>query len=465
MSIARVGCGFVRLMIKQGGEDGAGALFWPSDLGVKMKAARAISAIQTISRNIHDVWAGFSVRHKVLHLISLYGMGIAAVALMGGLRALAAPLVGHHHVYTFFFAAIAITSWCAGFWPSILAILLSYLTADWFFIAPHYTFDFHNYTADDFVGLGAFVVSGLAIASTSEGLHRARQRAEMKQQQLEKEATERKRVQQALEQAQAELQKHAGILEQRVAERTARLTTTIQSLEGVCYHIAHDLRAPLRAMQGFAALLLDDHAPNLGEAGASYARWIAESAVRMDTLIHGLLDYGRLGHLKVSLVGVELETQLESVLLQLRTEVMAKGAEIRVERPLPLVLGDAMLVDLILLNLLGNALKFVAPGAAPRIRVRAEVGMKAARLWIEDQGIGIPLEYQQKTFGIFERLHGDQSYPGSGIGLAIVAEAAQRIGGHVGVQSEPGRGSRFWVEFQLAKNHNSALLLAQLNRA
>jgi signal transduction histidine kinase len=430
-----------------------------------MKLVRTISALQTICRDIHDVWAGFYLRHKLLHKISLYGVGIAAVALMGTIRALAGPLVGHHHVYTFFFAAIAITSWCAGFWPSILAILLSYLTADWFFIAPHYTFDFHNYTADDFVGLGAFVVSGLAIAFTSEGLHRARQRAEVKQQQLEKEATERKRVQQQLEQAQAELQAHAGILEQRVAERTARLTATIQSLEGVCYHIAHDLRAPLRSMQGFATILLDEHSSNLGETGARYARWIAEAAVRMDTLIHGLLDYGRLGHLKVSLVGIELEAQLEGVLFQLRSEVMTTGAEIRVERPLPLVLGDATLVDQILGNLLSNALKFVPPEVAPRICVRAEPGTRTARLWVEDQGIGIPPEYQHKTFGIFERLHGDQGYPGSGIGLAIVAKAAQRIGGRVGVQSEPGRGSRFWVEFQLAKATSSTLLLVPLRPA
>jgi signal transduction histidine kinase len=192
----------------------------------------------------------------------------------------------------------------------------------------------------------------------------------------------------------------------------------------------------------------------LDQAGVEYARWIAEAAVRMDKLIHDLLDYGRLGHLQISPVNVELEVRLESVLAQLRPEVNSRGAAIQVDRPLPPVLGNPTLLDQILGNLLSNALKFVAPGVAPRIRVRADTGPGTVRLWIEDNGIGILPEYHRKIFQLFERLHADQVYPGTGIGLAIVAKAAQRIGGHAGVESELGRGSRFWVELQLASVGN-----------
>jgi signal transduction histidine kinase len=428
----------------------------------KMRIFRAKVAIQTIRQNRNHLRAEFQPRHKVLHTIALYGMGIAVVALTGVLRAMAAPLLGDHHRYVFFFAAIAITSWCAGFWPSILATLLSYFTADWLLTSPHHAFDFHNSTADDVLGLVGFLISGLAIAFTSEAFYRAEKRAEMKQHELEREATERKRevaerkrVQQQLEQAQAELQEHAVMLERRVAERTASLTETVHSLEGVCYHIAHDLRAPVRAMQGYATLLAVDYAPNLDSAGMDYARGIAQSAIRMDGLIHDLLDYGRLAHLKVSLVSIKLEARLESVLAQLRPEIKSTGAVIQVERPLPPILGNSTLLDQILSNLLSNALKFVALGVAPRIRVRADTGPRTVRLWIEDNGIGIPPEYHQKIFQIFERLHADQVYPGTGIGLAIVAKAAQRLGGHAGVQSEVGRGSRFWVELPLATTNSS----------
>ncbi|MDB6121557.1 MAG: two-component hybrid sensor and regulator [Pedosphaera sp.] len=420
-----------------------------------MTAFRTKLAIQTIRQKTNHLRTEFRLRHKVLHTIGLYGMAIAVVALTGVIRAISAPLLGDHHRYVFFFAAIAITSWCAGFWPSVVAILLSYLIADWILTSPSHAFDFHVSTADDFLGLAGFLISGLAIAFTSEALYRAEKRAGMKQQLLEKEVTERKRIQQQLEQVQAELQEHAVMLEKRVVERTASLTETIQSLEGVCYHIAHDLRSPVRVMQGYATLLLDENAPNLNQAGVDYARGIAESAIRMDNLIRDLLDYGRLGHLQISSASVEVEARLESVLAQLRPEVKSTRAEIQVERPLPPVSGDSTLLDQILSNLLVNALKFVGPGVAPRIRVRAETGPGTARLWIEDNGIGIPPEYHQKVFEIFERLHANHVYPGTGIGLAIVAKAVQRMGGRAGVQSEPGRGSRFWVEFQLATTNDS----------
>lgn len=382
-------------------------------------------------------------------VILRYFVSIVTVAVVAALRLAVDPWLGNHHPYTFFFAAMAVSAWYSGFWPSILAIFLSYIVGDWFFVPPRHTL-FHQYGLDDFLSLGGFLLSGLAIAFTTRALEIAKHRAEQKQLQLQREIEERERIRRDLEHVQEALRQHTNSLEQRVEERTASLRQTIQSLEAVCYHIAHDLRAPLRATQGFTTLLVKDYAPHLDKTGKDYARRVGEAAHRMDRLIQSLLDYGRLGHQHFSIARVSLEAQLDAVIAGLAPQATASGAKIQIDRPLPAIRGNETLVQQVLTHLLNNALKFIPKGVAPQIHIWAEKRNGMARLWIEDKGIGVPAEYRDKIFQLFERLQPDEIQPGTGMGLAIVAKAVQRMKGAVGVESEPNDGSRFWIELPQA---------------
>lgn len=248
--------------------------------------------------------------------------------------------------------------------------------------------------------------------------------------------TERKR-------AEDQVQALHEALERRVAD----LDAANRELDAFSYSISHDLRAPLRAMQGFAETLLEDYGPRLDAAGQDYARRIVAASRRMDELILDLLAFSRLSRSEVRLEPLSVETALDDICAALEPEIKARQAEIVVERPLPRVMGHLPVLDQVFINLLTNALKFVAPDTTPRIRIWSEEGASGmARIWVEDNGIGIAPEHQQRIFRPFERLHGGSKYPGTGIGLAIVLKAVERLGGRVGVESRPGLGSRFWID-------------------
>jgi signal transduction histidine kinase len=166
----------------------------------------------------------------------------------------------------------------------------------------------------------------------------------------------------------------------------------------------------------------------------------------MDKLVEDLLDYSRLTRTELPIERVDLDALLSQVLKGMEGEVRERKAEVRVDPSLPTVLGHRSTLDQVLTNLLSNATKFVAPGVLPRVRVRGEIRDDWVRLWVEDNGIGIPPEQDHRIFGVFEHLHRQEEYPGTGIGLAIVKKAMERMGGRVGVESQVGEGSRFWIE-------------------
>lgn len=257
---------------------------------------------------------------------------------------------------------------------------------------------------------------------------------------------ERKQAENALREAQAQLRKHADELEDRVVQRTGELKETIQSLESFSYSIAHDLRAPLRALQGFTKILMTDYAPQLDEAAQGYAERIVRAATRMDQLIQDLLLYGRLSHVELGFSRLNLEAHIDKVLSQLADEINARQAELKVFRPMPDVWANSIVLEQVLVNLIGNAIKFVPPNLRPRVELKAENGENVVRLSIRDNGIGIKPEYHEKIFRVFERLHNEMTYPGTGIGLAIVRRGIERMKGRVGVDSVAGKGSCFWLE-------------------
>jgi signal transduction histidine kinase len=247
------------------------------------------------------------------------------------------------------------------------------------------------------------------------------------------------------------VKRQAVELEQRVQERTRELEAANQELDAFSYSISHDLRAPLRAMQGFTEALLEDYGERLDASGQDYAQRIVAASHRMDLLIQDLLAYSRLSRTEVRLDTVNVETVVDDVCAQLATEFKDRGAEIRVDRPLARVMAHRTVFGQILANLLTNAVKFVGPTTLPQIRIWTDMRSDWVRVWVEDNGIGILPEHRERIFRAFERLHGVEQYPGTGIGLAIVQKGIARLGGQVGLESVPGQGSRFWVELKSAE--------------
>lgn len=251
--------------------------------------------------------------------------------------------------------------------------------------------------------------------------------------------------------AQQQLSHYATDLEKKVEERTGQLRETVQELEAFSYSIAHDMRAPLRGMQGFAQVLLEEHADRLDAAGQDHLHRIAASAGRMDALIRDVLNYTRVLRADAPLTPVGLEPILRDMLATY-PDLQPERADIRIDGPLPRVLGHEALLTQCLSNLLGNAVKFVPPGVRPAVRIRAEDTPTPAvvRLWIADNGIGIAEKDRGRVFRMFDRLHPTDQFEGTGIGLTIARKAVERMGGKIGFESAVGQGTRFWVELKRA---------------
>jgi light-regulated signal transduction histidine kinase (bacteriophytochrome) len=228
-------------------------------------------------------------------------------------------------------------------------------------------------------------------------------------------------------------------LERRVRERTSELEAANRELDSFSHSVSHDLRAPLFQINGFATLLRKDRASSLSPDAVRFLERIENGTDQMGQLLESLLDLSRAGRVTLQRGPVDMQALVGEVLLMLRGPESAR-AELRID-DLPQVRGDATLLRQVWQNLLGNALKFSRHADAPRIEVGAERRDGEIEFFVRDNGTGFDMNQAGKLFDVFERLHSDQEFEGTGAGLSIVKRIVERHGGQVTATGEPGRGA------------------------
>jgi len=251
--------------------------------------------------------------------------------------------------------------------------------------------------------------------------------------------------------AEVELRRLNEELELRVAEHTRELEASNRMLEDFAYSVSHDLKAPLRAISGFSEIISRRYAESLNEEARHYFENIVQAAGQMEGLIVDLLKYSRLGKETMPPAAVSLSEVIGEIVSGLESAGATKEAEVAIDPNLPVVEGNPTLLKQVFLNLMDNVLKYRREGVAHRVEIRGRVEGTWAVVEVADNGIGIAPEYQDKIFNVFQRLHGQDAYPGTGIGLAIVKKAVNLMKGTVEVESEKGRGSVFRVKLKVAR--------------
>jgi light-regulated signal transduction histidine kinase (bacteriophytochrome) len=233
----------------------------------------------------------------------------------------------------------------------------------------------------------------------------------------------------------------------RRAEELAEVATELgrvnKELEAFSYTVSHDLRAPMRHIAGFVDLVRDLEGAKLGERSQRYLTHVKEASAHAGQLVDALLDFSRMGRSALKHTVVDTEQMVDDLVAELATQDRDRRIEWRIERPLPALWGDAVLLQMAVRNLLSNAVKYSRPREVARITVRGTRGAEGDGLEIGDNGVGFQMKYVGKLFGVFQRLHDSEAFEGTGIGLASVRRIVERHGGRVSAWGEPDRGARF----------------------
>jgi signal transduction histidine kinase len=255
----------------------------------------------------------------------------------------------------------------------------------------------------------------------------------------------RRRAKEALDRLNAEL-------EMRIDDRTAALNAKTRELESFAYSVAHDLKAPLRGIDGYSRILLQDYSETLQDDGCTMLQTIQDSTDEMNRLIDDLLAYSRLERRELRTDTIELAPVISSLVEEKKRECAERPIDFVVTVNGAAVQADASGLAQALRNYLDNAIKFTGKVPAPRIEIGSrEEGAESCLLWVRDNGIGFDMEHHEQIFDIFQRLNGAADYPGTGIGLAIVRKAMERMGGRAWAESKPGAGATFYLEIPRGK--------------
>ena len=252
---------------------------------------------------------------------------------------------------------------------------------------------------------------------------------------LQREVAERAR-------AEGEVLRLNEVLEARVRERTAQLEAANRELEAFCYSVSHDLRAPLRAVDGYSRLLEEEHAARLDAEGLRLLGVVRRSATRMGRLIDDLLAFSRFSRQALERQELDMAALVRGVVAELSPQYPAVRVELG---ELPGARGDRALLSQVWANLVGNALKYSAKSEAPRVHISGKANGAEIEYLVADNGAGFDMRYAEKLFTVFQRLHREDEFPGTGVGLAIVQRIVARHGGRVWAESELGKGATFFV--------------------
>jgi light-regulated signal transduction histidine kinase (bacteriophytochrome) len=241
-------------------------------------------------------------------------------------------------------------------------------------------------------------------------------------------------------------------LEERVIERTAQLHAANKELEAFSYSVSHDLRAPLRAISGYAQILLEDYLPALDSEGQRVCNVITDEARRMGELIDDLLSFSRLSRKEIQSTKVDMKALVYSVYGEVTADEQRERIDFSVGK-LPPAVGDPALLHQVWINLVSNAVKFTSKKERAVIEVGTKRSDSELIYCIRDNGAGFDIQYVDKLFGVFQRLHSEDEFEGTGVGLAIVQRIVQRHGGRVWAEGEPGKGATFYFALPRGDRH------------
>jgi K+-sensing histidine kinase KdpD len=366
---------------------------------------------------------------------SVVGVAIALGAALAferyGFRAVELPLFG---------LAIVLTSWHAGVGPSVLAVALSAACYDYFFTEPFYSF---NVSGADLANFALFVACAVMAASFVTVRRRIETDLRQTRDRLQVEVEQRKHREDEIRKLNRELAKRAGELE-----------ASNKELESFAYSVSHDLRAPLRHVAGFSELLQKHASSLLDDKSRRYMQTIVEAAKRMGDLIDDLLSFSRIGRADAKMTLVSLEQLVKEVVTEVGQETKGRDIAWKITA-LPTCNGDRSMLKLVLVNLVSNAVKFTRGRTQAEIEIgRAEENPDEVRIFVRDNGVGFDMQYANKLFGVFQRLHRPEEFEGTGIGLATVQRIIHRHGGKVRAEGAVDQGATFY--FSLPKTPDAA---------
>jgi signal transduction histidine kinase len=332
--------------------------------------------------------------------------------------------------------AVALTTWYAGVGPAVVAVVLSATCFNYFFTEPYYTLQISSQDIPYFLLFTIWAVLIAGFVTVRRGIeHDLRDTRDH----LQVEVEQRKR-------REDEILK----LNNELAERASELETSNNELESFAYSVSHDLRAPLRHVVGYSELLQKQASSLLDEKSRRFLQTILESAKRMGNLIDDLLAFSRIGRAETKKTLVSLDQLVKEVVAEIGQDAGGRDIVWKIH-PLPVCYGDRSMLRLVIANLLSNAVKFTRVRAQAEIEIGCADGEDEVEVFVRDNGAGFDMQYVDKLFGVFQRLHLPEEFEGTGIGLATVRRIIHRHGGEVRAEGGVDQGATFYFSVPKAQ--------------